>query len=158
MERKSFAEMNCSVAQCLEIVGEWWSLLIVREAFLGVRRFDEMQRDLGISRNILTERLNRLVAAGIFERVLYSDRPPRYEYRLTDKGRDLWPVITSMRQWGDKYSAPAGPPVELVHKSCGEVTEAIMVCSRCGERLAAHDVRAIAGPGSDRKALHPALA
>src|SRR5690242_3444823 len=151
MQRTSFEDMNCSVAQCLEVVGEWWSLLIVRDAFLGVRRFDQFQERLGISRNILTERLSRLVDAGIFEKVPYSDRPLRHEYRLTDRGRDLWPVITAMRQWGDKYSALGGPPVQVVHKACGEVVDAVMVCSACGEPLSAHAVRAVAGPGADLK-------
>src|SRR3954452_13292002 len=108
MQRASFREMHCSVAQCLEIVGEWWTLLIVRDAFLGVRRFDDFQERLGISRNVLHQRLTTLVDAEIFDRVLYSERPPRHEYRLTDKGRDLWPVITTMRQWGDKWAAPDG--------------------------------------------------
>src|SRR5436190_15187656 len=90
VERKSFSDMHCSVAQCLEVVGEWWSMLIVRDAFLGVSRFDAFQQRLGISRNVLNQRLNNLVAAGILERVAYSDHPPRHDYRLTDKGRDLW--------------------------------------------------------------------
>jgi DNA-binding HxlR family transcriptional regulator len=106
VERKSFADMDCSVAQCLEVVGEWWSMLIVRDAFLGVTRFDEFQRRLGISRNILQQRLARLVDAGVLVRVPYSEHPPRHDYRLTDKGRDLWPVLTAMRQWGDKYDWP----------------------------------------------------
>ena len=139
--------MNCSVAQCLEVVGEWWSMLIVRDAFLGVRRFDDFQRRLGISRNILNQRLSGLVAAGVMERVPYVERPPRFEYRLTDKGRDLWPVLTAMRQWGDRHAAPGGPPVEVVHKSCGHHTTAVLVCDRCGGPLAAHDVRAVPGPG-----------
>lgn len=140
--------MNCSVAQCLELVGEWWSLLIVRDAFLGVRRFDQFQQSTGISRNILAERPGRLVDAGIFTKVLYNERPPRYEYRLTDKGRDLWPVITAMRQWGDKYAAPAGPPIEVLHKGCGQVSEAVMVCSACSEPIGPRDVRAVSGPGA----------
>jgi DNA-binding HxlR family transcriptional regulator len=148
MERKSFAGMNCSVAQCLEVVGEWWSLLIVRDAFLGVRRFDQFQERLGISRNILSERLGRLVEAGIFDKVSYCERPLRHEYRLTERGRDLWPVITTMRQWGDKHAAPEGPPVQVVHKDCGEVSEAVLVCSECREPVAARDVRALAGPGA----------
>ncbi len=111
MERKSFAGMHCSVAQCLEVVGEWWSMLVLRDVFLGVTRFDDIQQRLGISRNILNQRLSHLVEAGVLERVQYSHRPPRYEYRLTDKGRDLWPVLTAMRQWGDRYAAPDGPPV-----------------------------------------------
>jgi DNA-binding HxlR family transcriptional regulator len=152
MERKSFAGMNCSVAQCLEVVGEWWSLLIVRDAFLGVRRFDQFQERLGISRNILTERLARLVEAGIFDKVPYRERPLRHEYRLTERGCDLWPVITAMRQWGDKYAAPAGPPIEVIHKGCGQVAQVLMTCSACGEPMAARDVRAVDGPG----ALQPA--
>ena len=103
--------MHCSVAQCLEVVGEWWSMLIVRDAFLGVTRFDHFQERLGISRNILDQRLNRLVETGVFAKVPYSEHPPRFDYRLTDKGRDLWPIITTMRQWGDKYAAPDGPPM-----------------------------------------------
>ena len=147
MERKSFADMHCSVAQCLEVVGEWWSMLIVRDAFLGVTRFDRFQDRLGISRNILNERLTRLVEEGVMQRVRYSEHPPRYEYRLTAKGRDLWPVLTAMRQWGDKYAAPTGPPLQLVHKSCGKVSQAVLTCSACGERLTPRDVQAVAGPG-----------
>ena len=109
VQRTSFEEMTCSVAQCLDVVGEWWSLLIVRDAFLGVTRFDDFQARLGISRNILTQRLNHLVDSEVLKRVAYSDHPPRSEYRLTGKGRDLWQVITAMRQWGDRWAAPAGP-------------------------------------------------
>jgi DNA-binding HxlR family transcriptional regulator len=147
MERKSFADMHCSVAQCLEVVGEWWSMLIVRDAFLGITRFDQFQERLGISRNILNQRLARLVDEGILQRVPYSEHPPRYDYRLTAKGRDLWPVLTAMRQWGDKHAAPDGPPLEVVHKACGKVSQAVMTCSACGERLTARDVRAKPGPG-----------
>jgi DNA-binding HxlR family transcriptional regulator len=147
MERKSFSDMHCSVAQCLEVVGEWWSMLIVRDAFLGVTRFDRFQERLGISRNILNQRLMRLVEEGVMQRVRYSEHPPRYEYRLTAKGRDLWPVLTAMRQWGDKHAAPGGPPLHLVHKACGKVSQAVMTCSACGERLTPRDVRAVAGLG-----------
>src|SRR5579884_1183074 len=144
--------MHCSVAQCLEVVGEWWSMLIIRDAFLGVTRFDRFQERLGISRNILNQRLNHLVDAGVLDRVPYSEHPPRHEYRLTTKGRDLWPVLTAMRQWGDKHAAPDGPPVQVVHKSCGRVSEAVMMCSACGERISARDVRVVRGPG-DRDSL-----
>lgn len=150
MERKSFSEMACSVAQCLEVVGEWWSMLIVRDAFLGVTRFDDFQRRLGISRNILQQRLTHLVDHDVLARVPYSERPLRHEYRLTDKGRDLWPVLTAMRQWGDTYSAPEGPPVELVHKACGEKATALMVCDHCGGQLDARSARAVPGPGYQR--------
>ncbi len=144
--------MNCSIAQCLDVVGEWWSLLIVRDVFLGWTRFEEFHERLGISRNVLNDRLNRLVDAGVLRRVPYSEHPPRDDYRLTDKGRDLWPVLTAMRQWGDKWEAPDGPPVELVHKGCGEVTEVTPVCSVCGEQLSARDVDAVDGPGQRRRA------
>ena len=147
VERKSFADMHCSVAQCLEVVGEWWSLLIVRDAFLGCTRFDQFQERLGISRNILHQRLARLVEAGILEKVAYSEHPPRYDYRLTAKGRDLWPVLTTMRQWGDKHAAPNGPPLQVVHKDCGHVSEALLTCSVCGEQIGVRDVRAVSGPG-----------
>lgn len=147
VERKSFADMHCSVAQCLEVVGEWWSMLIIRDAFLGVTRFDDFQERLGIARNILIQRLTRLVEKGVLDKVAYSDHPPRYDYRLTTKGRDLWPVVTAMRQWGDKYAAPDGPPLQVVHKNCGKTSHAIMTCSTCGEPLALRDVRAVRGPG-----------
>jgi DNA-binding HxlR family transcriptional regulator len=138
--------MDCSVAQCLEVVGEWWSMLILRDCFLGVTRFDEFQRRLGISRNILQQRLGRLVDAGVLVRVPYSDHPPRHDYRLTDMGRDLWPVINAMREWGDRYAAPAGPPLQLRHKACGAVTETMVVCASCGEPVGARDFRTVAGP------------
>jgi DNA-binding HxlR family transcriptional regulator len=147
VERKSFAEMDCSVAQCLEVIGEWWSMLIVRDAFFGVTRFDEFQRNLGISRNVLHQRLEHLVACGVMKKVPYSERPPRSEYRLTPKGRDLWPVLTSMRQWGDHHAAPNGPRVEIVHKGCGAITDVDYVCATCGEPVTAFDVVAQDGPG-----------
>ncbi len=134
--------MDCSVAQCLEVVGEWWSMLIVRDVFLGVSRFDDFQRRLGISRNILQQRLARLVDAGVLARVPYSEHPPRHDYRLTDKGRDLWPVLTAMRQWGDRYAAPSGPPLDVSHKACGSAAEALLVCGGCGEPIGPRDVEA----------------
>ncbi len=154
MERKSFADMHCSVAQCLEVVGAWWSLLIVRDAFLGVTRFDDFQQRLGISRNILNQRLTALVDADVLSKHPYSEHPPRYAYRLTAKGRDLWRVITTMRQWGDKHAAPDGPPLELLHKDCGHVTGAVLTCSACGELLGARDVRAIPGRGEVEPLIH----
>lgn len=147
MERKSFADMDCSVAQCLEVIGEWWSMLIVRDAFLGVTKFEDFQRRLGVSRNILQLRLAKLVDHGVFVRVPYSEHPPRSEYRLSAKGRDLWPILTAMRQWGDAYAAPSGPPVVLVHQSCGKESTAVLVCDQCGERLDPRDCRVEVGPG-----------
>ena len=148
MERKTFSEMHCSIAQCLEIVGEWWSLLILRDALLGISRFDQFHERLGISRNVLNERLATLVDAGVLEKVAYSEHPPRYDYHLTDKGRDLWPVLTALRQWGDKHAAPDGPPIQVVHRTCGHVFEMVPTCSACGERVSVRDVRAIPGPGA----------
>lgn len=147
MERKSFTGMHCSVAQCLEVIGDWWTMLIVRDAFLGVTRFGEFQRRLGISRNILNQRLAHLVGHGVFDKTPYSDHPRRFEYRLTPKGADLWPVLTAMRQWGDQYAAPDGPPIQVIHEACGQITQAVMTCSACGERLTAREFRAVRGPG-----------
>jgi DNA-binding HxlR family transcriptional regulator len=161
MQRTSFEDVNCSIAQCLEVVGEWWSLLIVRDAMLGVTRFDDFQARLGISRNILHQRLSHLVEHRVLERVQYQDRPPRSEYRLTDKGRDLWHVITAMRQWGDRWSAPDGPPVRIRHKNCGRLVRVVPVCSHCGEPVEMRDIVAEPGPGAldgdfDRTRLAPA--
>jgi DNA-binding HxlR family transcriptional regulator len=148
VERVSFEDMNCSVAQCLEVVGEWWSLLIVRDAFLGVHRFDNFQARLGISRNILNQRLRKLVDTGVLERVPYQDKPPRSEYRLTEKGRDLWHALTALRQWGDRWAAPDGPPLTMRHSTCGHVVDAVAVCSHCGEPLGPGSVTAEPGPGA----------
>jgi DNA-binding HxlR family transcriptional regulator len=155
MERKSFADMDCSVAQCLEVVGEWWSMLVVRDAFLGVSRFDAFQERLGISRNILQQRLTRLVDAGVLQREPYSEHPLRYDYRLTEKGRDLWPVLTAMRQWGDRHSAPDGPPLVVTHKDCGSSADVVLVCGSCGERVGPRDVKASAGPGLRKGQILP---
>ena len=149
MRRTTLRDRNCSIAQCLEVTGDWWTLLILRDVFLGVHRFDELQADLGISRNVLARRLDQLVADGILDRRPYSDAPPRSEYVLTAKGRDLWPVLDAMRRWGDTWQAPAGPPVELVHVGCEERITVVPTCGACGEPLTAADVRAVPGPGAD---------
>jgi DNA-binding HxlR family transcriptional regulator len=142
--------MNCSVAQTLEVVGEWWTLLIVRDALFGITRFDDFQSRLGISRNILNRRLQQLVTDGVLERVPYQDNPRRYDYRPTEKGRDLWTVVDALRQWGDKWATPssAGPPVETVHTTCGERTDAVPTCSACGEPLHPRELRPVDGPGA----------
>ena len=147
MQRSSFREMNCSIGQSLEVVGEWWSLLIVRDAFMGVTRFDEFQERLGIARNVLNQRLSHLVGEGVLERVAYSERPPRFDYVLTEQGRELWPVIVALRQWGDRWRAPDGPPLQLVHRQCGHVADLVMVCQQCGEPVGPTDVSAVAEPG-----------
>ncbi|WP_354699841.1 putative HTH-type transcriptional regulator [Paraconexibacter sp. AEG42_29] len=138
---------QCSVARTVEVVGERWTMLILREAFLGVKRFDHIQRDLGIARNILSDRLGKLVDQGILEKRRYSERPPRFEYRLTAKGRDLYPIVVTLMQWGDKYTAPDGAPVELTHIECGQITQPQLTCDCCGKPVHALNVRPVAGPG-----------
>jgi DNA-binding HxlR family transcriptional regulator len=146
--------MHCGVARTLEVVGEWWSFLIVRDATLGVRRFDDFQQRLGISRNILTQRLQRLVEQDVLERVPYQDNPPRHEYRLTPKGRELWLVLAAMRDWGDKWEPlPDGPAAHLVHRTCGEHTTVVPTCSHCGETLERSDLRLVPGPSDDGSVL-----
>ena len=144
---RTYDSQVCSVAGSLELVGERWTLLVLREVFLRVRRFDAMQRKLGIARNVLSARLERLVGEGILEKVPYSERPLRHEYRLTDKGLDLWPIIIELLRWGDRYAAPDGPPIVIRHKECGGELGDRRICSECGEKLSARDVRAEAGPG-----------
>jgi DNA-binding HxlR family transcriptional regulator len=130
----------CSIARAMEILGERWTFLILREAFYGVRRFSDMQRNLGIARNILSTRLHTLVSAGIFERRLYHEEPERYEYRLTPAGRDLYPSIVTLMRWGDEHlQGELGPPVVLRHK-CGHEADPVLVCSHCREELHPHDV------------------
>ncbi|MFI6986237.1 winged helix-turn-helix transcriptional regulator [Embleya sp. NPDC050154] len=148
MRRKSFQEMACSVAQFLEVAGEWWTMLIVRDAFLGVTRFDDFHERLGISRNVLTQRLEHLIEHGVLTREVYQDKPVRYDYRLTDKGRTMWPVLNAMRQWGDQWAAPDGPPLIVTHSACGQPATAVHVCSHCGDPLTSRDLRASAGPGA----------
>jgi DNA-binding HxlR family transcriptional regulator len=148
MRRKSFEEMNCSVAQTLEVVGEWWTMLIVRDSFLGITRFDDFQERLGISRNILSDRLDHLVERGVLTKVPYQEHPVRYDYRLTDKGRDLWLVLTAMRQWGDRWEAPDGAPVIAEHRSCGHVLGVRAACEHCGEPLDRTGIRLRKGPGA----------
>jgi DNA-binding HxlR family transcriptional regulator len=148
MLRSDYSGQNCSIARTLELVGERWTVLVLREVFLGVRRFGQMQGKLGIARNVLAARLERLVAEGILEKAPYSERPPRHEYRLTEKGLDLWPIVVELLRWGDRYAAPNGPPIVLRHKGCGGELGERRACARCGEALAARDVVAEPGPGT----------
>lgn len=148
MRHSALHDQPCSIARTVAVLGERWTLVILRQAFQGQRRFEDMQRGLGIARNILADRLSRLVEEGIFERRPYQERPPRYEYCLTEKGRDLYPVLVSLMQWGDRYNAgEAGPPVLLVHEPCGHETAPQYVCSHCGEPIDPREVRPKAGPG-----------
>lgn len=144
-----YSSQTCSVASALEVVGERWSLLIVRDVLLGLRRFDEIQANLGVARNVLQARLTRLVEQGVLEKSMYRERPPRNEYRLTEKGLDLWPAIVALMRWGDVHAPQAaGPPVLLEHRGCGGAVEEHRMCSSCGARLSVRDVRALPGPGA----------
>jgi DNA-binding HxlR family transcriptional regulator len=147
---------NCSIARTLELVGERWTILVLRDVFLGVRRFEELREKLGIARNVLAARLERLVGEGLLEKVAYQERPVRYEYRLTDKGLDLWPVIVELLQWGDRHLAPLeGPPVIIRHRGCGGLLGERRLCTRCGEPLGVRDVRAESGPGAGALGVRP---
>jgi DNA-binding HxlR family transcriptional regulator len=145
MLNRDYEGQNCSIARALEIVGERWTLLIVRDAFLGMRRFEEFQTSLGIARNVLTDRLNRLVDEGILERVRYSERPERYEYRLTKKGRDLNIALSGLRQWGDKYISDK-PPRLLRRKADKKPVVAALV-PKGADVLRAEEVELVPGPG-----------
>jgi DNA-binding HxlR family transcriptional regulator len=147
MRWNDIGEMTCSVARALSVVGDRWTLLVLRDAFLGIRRFEDFQRDLGTTRHRLADRLSKLVRHGILERVRYQSRPARFEYRLTEKGKDLYPIIVSLTRWGDRWMAgKAGPPVELVHKGCGRTIMPGLACPECGESVAARDMVARPGP------------
>ena len=141
----------CSVARSLEILGERWTLLVIRDVFYGKRRFDAIQEDLGIARNVLSSRLARLVDEGILEKRAYQERPVRYEYFLTEKGIDLWPVMITMMHWGDRYLADHGAPVVIHHKDCGGEVDDRGYCGECGERLTARDAFAAWGPGAGER-------
>ena len=146
---RDYASQNCSIARTLEIVGERWTLLVLREAFLGTRRFDDFQKELGIARNVLQARLERLVEEGVLERRRYQERPPRYAYRLTDAGRDLLPVLIALMGWGDRHRAPGGAPTLVLHEGCGGTIDAALGCDRCGVRpVPASEVVVVAGPGA----------
>jgi DNA-binding HxlR family transcriptional regulator len=153
MLHNTYEGQTCSVARTLELVGERWTLLILRDAFLGVRRFDDFQRSLGVARNVLNTRLQRLVEAGLLERRRYQDRPPRSEYRLTAMGRDLWPAVVALMQWGDRHLVgEGGPPLLIEHNGCGGRITDRRECDRCGALLDVRDVAAVPGPGARQRA------
>jgi DNA-binding HxlR family transcriptional regulator len=146
--RNDYPGQICSIAKSLEVVGERWSLLIIRDVMNGRRRFDELQRGLGVARNVLSARLLRLVEEDILERRAYQSSPERFEYFLTEKGLDLWPALIALQGWGDRHSTgPAGPPMLIVHKQCGGAVSDRGTCESCGAVLNARDARALPGPG-----------
>jgi DNA-binding HxlR family transcriptional regulator len=148
MKWNALAAEPCSVARSVAVIGDRWTLMLLRDCFLGIRRFEDFERRLGISRSIVAERLKRLVEAGVLRREAYQDRPLRHEYRLTDKGLSLHPVIMAIVHWGDEhYAGEAGPPLLHRHKVCGCDFAPVMTCSECAGPLAARDVEVRAGPG-----------
>jgi DNA-binding HxlR family transcriptional regulator len=151
MHRKSFGNMQCPIARSLERVGEWWSILILRDAFHGLTQFDQFQKNLGIAPNMLTRRLNALVAAGLLERRRYSERPPRDEYVLTERGRDFRPVLWALLAWGNKHFAPEGPSVLLVDKQTGQPADPVLTDHNTGKVMSAAGFRTAPGPAADAR-------
>src|SRR5437899_8938323 len=159
MHEADLSALPCSLARSLNVVGEWWTLLVLRDVCFGWTRFEEIHEHLGIARNILTTRLDGLVENGMVRRVPYHRRPDRYEYLPTEMAVDLVPVLLALAAWGDRWASPDGPPVVFVHESCGHDTSATVVCSACGQPLAGTRVRARRGPGlPDDEAIGPARA
>jgi DNA-binding HxlR family transcriptional regulator len=148
MQRTPFRDMHCSLARSLDVIGEWWSPLIVRDLNLGLTRFDQLQEDLGISAKVLSERLRTLVAAGVVDRKPYQTGPRRDSYLLTAKGRALVPPLLALMAWGDRWASPDGkPPLLLRHERCGRFIEPRVVCSRCGVQIESSEVTPVPGPG-----------
>jgi DNA-binding HxlR family transcriptional regulator len=149
MRRTDTSAWPCNIARSVNVLGDHWNILIIREACLGTRRYEAFQRALGVGRNILTIRLNGLVDEGILDRVEYQQNPVRHEYRLTDKGRDAYTVLAAMDAWGRRWLAgPEGTPVLLHHETCNHDMHAAVVCSECGEPIDVRNVNARPGPGS----------
>jgi DNA-binding HxlR family transcriptional regulator len=149
MQHKSFESMPCPIARSLERVGEWWSILILRDAFHGLTRFDQFQKSLQIAPNMLTRRLNGLVASGLLERRQYSERPPRSEYVLTERGRDFRPVLWTLLAWGNKHFAPEGASVVIVNSETGELADPLVIDRTSGRPLTDPPFRSDAGPAAD---------
>lgn len=146
--------VECSIARALSVVGERWTMMIVRDVFLGIRRFDALQKDLGLTPHRLSHRLGKLVRDGILARVEYEKRPHRFEYRLTEKGVELFPLIVVLNTWGDRWMAgPAGAPIELVHRNCGRTIKPALTCPICKERMVPHEMSLRPGPALKRLGL-----
>jgi DNA-binding HxlR family transcriptional regulator len=144
---RGYPGQNCSIARTLEVLGDRWTLLIVRDSLFASRRFDDYLQRLGLARNVLAERLARLVDDGILERIPYQETPRRHEYRITPKGRDLLPVLVAMIEWGDRHYAPSGAPRLVVHAACGGEVKQSLRCEACGEHVLAEGVSTRPGPG-----------
>lgn len=148
MKWQEVGEQPCSVARALSVVGDRWTMLILRNAFMGIRRFDDFQANLGVTRHLLSDRLKRLVEEDVLKKVPYQDRQQRFEYRLTEKGKDLYPVLLSLVKWGDKWmDRGLGAPIEYVHQSCGKKFTPVLVCSECREEVNVRNVTPTLGEG-----------
>lgn len=156
MRWEELDQQPCSLARALSVVGDRWTLVILRDCFLGVRRFDDFEARLGITRHILSDRLKKLLDAGVLEKRPYQQRPRRDEYRLTAKGRDLYPVILSLVHWGDRYMADdRGPPIRHRHRGCGHRMRGVLVCSECGDELQPRDVDVEESPAWKGRLIPP---
>jgi DNA-binding HxlR family transcriptional regulator len=154
MGRKRFGNINCGVGQALEVVGDWWSLMIVRDAFFGVRRFGDFEKSLGIAKNILTTRLEHLVEQGIFEKVDVGSEGTHFEYHLTDKGEALLPVLTALREWSDEWVFGRGhEPILIEDRRTGQRVPKLRVLASDGRRLSRRDLRAVPGPGASKDTI-----
>jgi DNA-binding HxlR family transcriptional regulator len=151
MQRTRTAHMQCPIARSLDRVGDWWSILIVRDALYGLKRFDQFQESLGIAPNMLTRRLSRLVSDGLLERRLYNERPPRYEYLLTECGRDFRPVVISLLAWGNRHFAPEGPSVVVLDTENGAAVDPVLVDRSSGEPIANPRFQVAAGPAANAR-------
>jgi DNA-binding HxlR family transcriptional regulator len=149
MQRKNLGNMQCPIARSLERVGEWWNILILRDAFHGFTRFDQFQKSLDIAPNMLTRRLNGLVESGLLERRQYSEHPPRHEYLLTERGRDFRPVLAALLAWGNRHFAPEGESVVLVDRETGAVADPVVVDRLSGRPISDATFVSVAGPAAD---------
>jgi len=150
MQRSSFSEQQCSVARTLDIVGDRWTPLVIRDLAIGISRFDAIQRNLGISRKVLTQRLESLTEHDVVVRIAYQENPPRYDYRLTEKGNDLAMVVLALQQFGDRWSfGETGPPIRWQHLACGQISTPTVCCDRCGETIRPGDALPLRGPSFD---------
>ncbi len=151
MLERTYDNQVCSIARALEVVGDRWTLLILRDTAFRARRFDDLQASLGLARNVLTDRLRRLCDDGLLERRLYQEHPPRHEYAPTKKARDLFPVLGALIRWGDTYYAPHGPPRLVRHRGCGGAVVQKLWCQTCGTEVTVDDVETQPGPGAQKR-------
>ena len=150
MPRENIEDLNCTLANTLNLIGEWWTILIIREAIYGNRRFEDFQKQLGIARNILTDRLNKLCDSGILERIPVKEGAKRHQYKITTMGRDLYPALIALTQWGDRWLCPSdGVPIKLTERATGEEVADMVILSKDGRKLHERELAMIPGPGAN---------